>query len=127
MESFGEWLSLQLNERRWRQADLARAANLDSAVISNLVNGRRGPGEDTCRAIAHAFGLPAESIYRAAGLLPELPTMDEAMREILEYKLGELTLAQREEVLRFIEFIRERDEDREGATPPERLRRRVRT
>lgn len=47
-----------------------RESNLDSAVISNLINGKRKSGEGTARAIAHAFKLPIDLVFEKAGLLP---------------------------------------------------------
>jgi transcriptional regulator with XRE-family HTH domain len=83
MGNFPQWLQLELDKRGWRQADLARAANLDSAVISNLINSKRGPGEETCQSIAKAFGIPPETVYRAAGLLPPISERDERIETIL--------------------------------------------
>jgi len=78
-EKFAEWLKRELESKHWRQADLAKATHLDSAVISNLINGKRGPGIDTCNTIARALDLPLETVYRAAGILP-LST-EETLRE----------------------------------------------
>jgi transcriptional regulator with XRE-family HTH domain len=105
MESFGEWLQEELKKRKWRQADLARAAHLDTAVISNLVNNKRGPGEETCKAIAHAFVLPPENVFRAAGLLPLLPSIEDARKEIMNYKFDELTPEQQDDVIFYIEYL----------------------
>ncbi len=104
MESFGSWLLQQIESKQWRQADLARASNLDSAVISNLVNGRRGPGEDTCRAIAKALGLPPEEVFRAAGLLPPKPETDEQTERLL-HLYNQMTDDEREEWVALGEFV----------------------
>lgn len=45
MDNFKDWLASELKNRRWRQADLVRESGLDSAFISNLINGKRKPGE----------------------------------------------------------------------------------
>lgn len=125
MENFSDWLLAQLTIKKWKQADLARASHLDSAVISNLISGKRGPGEMTCTAIADALGLPTETVFRAAGLLSPLPERRLA-EEIATYKMSELTDKQLDEVLQYIEFIQDRQErqpvlikNREGTTPPE--------
>jgi transcriptional regulator with XRE-family HTH domain len=86
---FSDWLRNELEIRQWKQADLARRSNLDTAVISNLINERRGPGEDTCSAIAHALGLPPETVFRAAGLLPAI-TPDEEEWELWKHELRKL-------------------------------------
>ncbi len=74
MDNFKDWLASELKNRRWRQADLVRESGLDSAVISNLINGKRKPGETTVRAISKAFGLPQETVFEAAGIMK--PTYD---------------------------------------------------
>lgn len=105
MEKFSSWLKDELKARNMKQADLARASHLDTAVISNLINDKRGPGDETCTAIANAFGLPVEHVYRAAGLLPDLPTPRDQYEEIIRYRLSVLDDSQLENVLRYIEFI----------------------
>lgn len=70
MDNFSVWLRKELESRNWKQADLVREANLDSAVISNLINGKRKSGEGTARAIAHALKLPVDLVFEKAGLLP---------------------------------------------------------
>lgn len=77
------WLQKEIEKRGWKQADLARAAQLDSAVISNLINERRKPGEESCTAIAHALQIPAEQVFRAAGILPKSNPRDERIERLL--------------------------------------------
>lgn len=107
MENFGDWLNKEIKRRKWRQADLARAANLDTAVISNLVNGKRGPGEDTCTAIAKAFDLPPETVFRAAGLLPPAPEITPVMERALYY-LSQLDPEDQERVMLYLEVLASR-------------------
>jgi len=56
------------------QADLARASGITRGGVSNLLNQVRKPDPDTCNAIAKAFNLPVETVFRAAGLLPPPPS-----------------------------------------------------
>jgi transcriptional regulator with XRE-family HTH domain len=88
MESLKEFLDDEMKKRGWKQADLARAANLDSAVISNIYNGRRKMGDETGRAIANALRIPPEEIFRKAGLLPKQLDDDSATR--LAYRIAQL-------------------------------------
>ena len=44
METKGQWLNDLLEDAGWTPADLARATGLDSAVISNIRNGKLGTG-----------------------------------------------------------------------------------
>lgn len=92
----------------WKQADLARASNLDSAVISNIINGRRGLGESAARAIARAFDLPPETVFRAAGLLPDKPKADQKIDEALHI-LSKLDADDLEEIIQIAKMKLERE------------------
>lgn len=56
------------------------------------------PDEDSLKAIAHAFGVPPETIFRAAGILPNQPGMDEDFEE-LKYIFNQMTDEEQEEFL----------------------------
>jgi transcriptional regulator with XRE-family HTH domain len=88
MDNFSEWLKNELESRNWKQADLVREAKLDSAVISNLINGKRKSGESTARAIAHALRLPPDLVFEKAGLLPSKPELSPAKRKLLHLADG---------------------------------------
>lgn len=108
--SFPGWLQTKMAENDMSQADLAKKAKVSRAAISNVLNGYRRPGPELCRAIAKALDLPAESVFREAGLLDDLPSRRELFDEIVEYRLTLLTDVQIDEVMQFIEFIQMRDE-----------------
>jgi transcriptional regulator with XRE-family HTH domain len=65
---FSQWLQRELEQRGWRQSDLARNSGVDNGLVSRLINGERNPGVDTCRAIARAFGLSDIQVLEIAGL-----------------------------------------------------------
>lgn len=73
MADFKDWLKAELNERGLTQSDLARKTNLSTAAVSLVMNGKRGVGEEFIQAVAKALNLPAETVFRAAGLLPPVP------------------------------------------------------
>jgi transcriptional regulator with XRE-family HTH domain len=118
MDNFGEWLAGQLQAKGWRQADLARASGLDSAVISNLVNGRRNPGVNSCVAIARALSLPNEEVLEAAGLLPKekgMSVADRATQKLIKKAmtmLEELPPEEQERIIDNIEIALERHQRR---------------
>jgi transcriptional regulator with XRE-family HTH domain len=80
---FSEWLQLELDKRGWSQSDCARSANLNRAVINKLLNGKSKPQPSTLAAIARAFKIPVETVYRAAGLLPVNMDHDDRTRELI--------------------------------------------
>lgn len=100
-ETFGQWLLGEMGERKMSQSDLARAAGVTRAAISDVINGRRNPGKDLARGIAVAFSLPPEQVFREAGLLPPAPMVDEEIERII-YEAGKLNDQDKVEVLAFI-------------------------
>jgi transcriptional regulator with XRE-family HTH domain len=80
---FSEWLQLELDRRGWSQSDCARSANLNRAVINKLLNGKSRPQPSTLAAIARAFKIPVEIVYRAAGLLPSNTDHDDSTQELM--------------------------------------------
>lgn len=82
---FTEWLKNRLDKKGWKQADLARESGLDTAVISNLVNGRRGPGMDTYRALARAFDIKLKELFVEIGILEPEPDYDPIYEELARY------------------------------------------
>jgi transcriptional regulator with XRE-family HTH domain len=83
-----------MNKRGWSQSDLARAADLNRAVINKLLNGKSHPQPATLEAISRALKIPVESTYRAAGLLPANSDTDETLEEAI-YVLKNIHSAQR--------------------------------
>lgn len=78
---FSEWLQAEMDKRGWSQSDLARAADLNRAVINKLLNGKSHPQPTTLEAISKALRIPLETIYRAAGLLPPSADYDDVTQE----------------------------------------------
>lgn len=80
---FAEWLQSEIDKRGWSQSDCARAADLNRAVINKLLNSKSKPQPHTLIAIARAFKIPIEIVYRAAGLLPQSTDADDALEELV--------------------------------------------
>ena len=98
---FGEWLIAQLDDRKMTQADLAREAGVSRAAVSDVISGRRQVGTELATSIAKAFKLPVEQVYRAAGLLPPAPDLNEEAEQIM-HEVAKLSKSDQEEVLAFI-------------------------
>lgn len=67
---FTEWLTNELTVKGWDQAELSRRSGITTAHISRIMTGQRHPGTEALSGIAHALRLPAEDLFRRAGLLP---------------------------------------------------------
>lgn len=70
METFAEWLKLEIHHRRWSQAELARQTGTSTGLVSYIAKGKRAPSTNFCVALAKAFDLPAEVVLQRAGLVP---------------------------------------------------------
>jgi transcriptional regulator with XRE-family HTH domain len=85
-EGFVEWLEGELAARNWRPADLARVAGISTGALSSVLTGSRNVGSDMANAIAVGLGLPPDTVFRRAGLLPPQPgpERDPTLQELLE-------------------------------------------
>lgn len=79
---FGEFMLKAIREAKITQAELARLSGISAAQVSRLFNGISEPGPDACRAFASALGIPTETVFRAAGFLPNRPGTDEDYEEL---------------------------------------------
>lgn len=85
------WLDDLLEEMGWTPSDLARECDLDTAVISNIKNGRRKIGIDVAKKIARGTRKSEYEILVRAGLVePNESSQDRWVRS-LERKLELIT------------------------------------
>jgi transcriptional regulator with XRE-family HTH domain len=84
LESFLNWLNLVMKQKNITQADIARTNHVRPSSVSMLFSMQvKSVGIDMCRAIAAATGVPLETVYRRAGLLPDIPLSQEEIDEIV--------------------------------------------
>jgi transcriptional regulator with XRE-family HTH domain len=107
--NFADWLQETLNEKGWSQAELARRSGISPAQITRVISGERGLGEQSIIALAAAFKLPAETVFRAAGLLPAEREKDPRDKEIL-HLFGLLADEEKQEILDYVRYRVERAE-----------------
>lgn len=112
MERFSDWLLKELKTRNMNQSDLAHAAKLGSGTISNIMNGNRKVGQDTLSKIAIALNLPAETVFRAAGLLTPKSEEDEIIEQI-NHLAKDLPEQEQQDILEFIKLRHRLTEERE--------------
>lgn len=128
---FAQWLLKEMQARGISQAELARRASVSRATVSKTLKQKSFPSWEVCLAFAHGLDLPPEIVLRAATLLPEeRQDNGRVEEEIIRYKVKELSDEQAGELIKYIEFMQDRDErpkrkdlvdryTREGETPPE--------
>jgi transcriptional regulator with XRE-family HTH domain len=112
--NFPEWLQSELKKRQWSQADLAHAAGISRAVVNKLLNRKTYPQPETLQAIARAFKIPVETVYRAAGLLPK-ETEAETFEAEIVHKLKLIKSPERRQTaLRLLKALID-EEENEGS------------
>lgn len=72
---FVKWLQDEMDKRGWSISEFARKSGITDPHLGRILRGDRKAGNDAANAIARAFELPPEVVFRKAGLLP--PTKDE--------------------------------------------------
>jgi transcriptional regulator with XRE-family HTH domain len=108
MDNFGRWLLQELEDRKMSQSELSRLSGLSRGTLSNLISGTRGRGPDSIEAIARAFKMPPEQVFRVAGLLPPKADADEWIEE-QAHKMSLLTPGKRQMAERLIDALLEED------------------
>jgi len=94
---FGLWLQQIRETRGLTQSDLARMAHLNRAVINKIENNASSPTPETLNSIARALNIAPETIFRAAGLLPSTPEVDQKIED-LNHLMRELPPDELEEI-----------------------------
>ena len=106
---FSEWLREEMKRRGLNQSDLARAANVTRAAINGIMTGARGPGQDLCNAIAQAFSMPPEEVFRKAGLLP--PSHDKSpLTKEADFLMSTMSEAKQKQAVEYIRFLAQQEE-----------------
>jgi len=113
MNAFAEWLDLEIAKHNWTRAELSRRAGISQSTLSLIYSGQRKPGPDICEGIAMALDLPSITVYKAAGMMLRVAEST-ALDELMVYRLKEMTPAQRQELMQFVEWILFRDRKRGG-------------
>jgi transcriptional regulator with XRE-family HTH domain len=107
---FSKWLSDKLEEKEWKQADLAKRSGMTAGAISNYVNGRT-PDKIALSKIAKAFKIPPETIFQIAGILPEEVMLDEVTKEAT-YIFQRLNEEEKENAIRHLRLTLKIQEER---------------
>lgn len=103
-KTFSEWLFDELKKRDMSQSDLARATGITKGGISNLLNQVRKPDVKTIGAIASAFTMDPEELFRIAGLLPPDRDSDPIIKEV-SYLLSIFPESEKKQVLDYVRFM----------------------
>lgn len=114
MQELVEWINSELNKRNWTLRELSRRSGVNPGTISLVLNQHRGAGPEFCRAIARAFRVSPEKVFRLAGLLPAKSSDDE-LREQLLYLFDQLSPAAQWNILIFADALVAQGEEQDDA------------
>lgn len=84
VNTFSKWLVEQREDRDWSQNKLAEKMQLSQAAVSRVEAGLIPPTAKFCKKLAEVFGLPLETVYQRANLLPTKSKYDELQEEANE-------------------------------------------
>ena len=115
MEFLG-FIDREIGKRNWTRNQLAQKAGLSSSYFTMLSKGSRQIGADACSKIAEALKLPKETVFRAAGLLPQVSEVEELREQILA-ATANMSREEQREVLNYIRFRKEVSGDQSKDTP----------
>lgn len=71
LAAFGEYVRAQRRLARISQRNLAKITGVSDSYLSQVERGAYRPSAKVAKAIAEAFGLSPETLYRQLGLLDE--------------------------------------------------------
>jgi transcriptional regulator with XRE-family HTH domain len=105
-KAFTEWLKREMDTRRWRPVDLARASGVTLNQVVLVMKQKRRAGDRFLRGVATAFQMPQESVFRLAGMLNDQPVDivkdDEVVRKARRL-LASMDMTEREKAIHLLE------------------------
>ncbi len=102
------WLREQLARREWRPADLSRKMDVPHGTISRWLSAALTPSSEMCARLANTFGVDPDEVLTLAGHRPAVHQEDDpTIRETVAL-MRQLPPAQREEVVAYARFRRDR-------------------
>jgi transcriptional regulator with XRE-family HTH domain len=107
--AFGKWLLSELETRRWSMRELARQTGVSESTISRIISGKRNPSSRLSRRIANALHVPPETVFREAGLLPDVNEEAPGIKEAL-YLFRELPDDEQRRILLIMRALLEEQE-----------------
>lgn len=88
--AYSAWLREEMGRRAWRQADFARATDIDVSMVSRWLQGRR-PDPASLERVAEALGADLDALLTLAGHRPRSPRDDDPRTASLVAKIRHVT------------------------------------
>lgn len=106
-DELATWLKQEMASHGWSLRELARHAGISHTAILNVLKGHTRPSALFCTKIAQALRVPAEEVYRRAGLLPAVPPEEASLLEA-NYLFAQLSESEQETVLTMMRALVEK-------------------
>lgn len=87
--SYMEWMREEMRRRGWRQADFARAVDVDVSMVSRWLHGRR-PDPASLERVAAALGVDLDALLTLAGHRPHSARDDDPRVAALVAKIRQI-------------------------------------
>lgn len=78
-----DYLLKVMEDRELIPADITKRSGLSPSQVSKVLNRESPPGQKALDSFSKALNLPADDLYRRAGILPMKPNADETVSEIV--------------------------------------------
>ena len=105
------WVRGELLKRAWSQIELSRRSGISQSHLARFISEERGVGEESISGLAKAFGVPPETLFRIAGLLPPIPPSNEIIKEV-DGLLSSMPLEEQENVREYTRMRKRISEER---------------
>ena len=104
--SFQKWLEQAMENRGWRQIDLANKADIKRQLVHAWLRLGKIPDPESLTKIATAFDVDIETVYKKAGIKLSRPQVfDENVQKILK-SVEDLNDLDKEEVFAFVQMLK---------------------
>ena len=115
-ESLSEFLSTELEARRWSMRELGRRADVSGSLVSEVISGNVPASANFCVAVARALDVSPEHLLRLSGILPgQAPPVREEEEAIK--LLRALSPQARQSALAMLKGLREGERGGPGGRP----------
>ena len=114
---FSKWLLDEIEKRGMTYSEVARLGGTTHGRVSQVISGEN-PGRKFCEAVARAFNLPREEVFRRAGFLPPAPEETATIAEVV-YLMNQLPPEEQERLLITARsWIEAREREKKRGTQP---------
>lgn len=107
-DQFRQWLATELKARDYSHRSFAKTIGLSQQYVSRVLSGKQSPSLDFLLKSAAALEISPMLVLTKADILPPMASDDDPILTEITELARSLTLEQREEVIQYILFLRQK-------------------